>query len=88
MKNLTKIKDALSKVKTDKLPDNYKKKIAKLKEKINDAETSIYTKFKEVKESAYEEIADSLQHKIDCGELTLEEAEMVNIAAYEKYILA
>lgn len=51
VKNLTKIKAALQKLDTKKLPADTKKKVEKLIEKINDAETDIYAKFKNVKES-------------------------------------
>lgn len=95
MKQLTKIKKALKNIKTDKIPESYQKKIKKLIEKINDAETDIYSKLKEVKEAVeaedncgeivYNHIYESLQEKVNSGELSLEEAELVNEAAYNKY---
>ena len=90
VKNLTKIKTSLSKIKTDKLPESMKKKISKMQEKIDDAETAIYAKFKEVKESVelYNSLVSVLNEKVENGDLSVEEAVMVDMAAYEKYILA
>ena len=86
MKDLSKIKVALKKLENKKFATKYKKKISNLIQSIDDAETDIYTKFKNVKESAYNEIYDELCYRVECGDLTLEEAEMVNETAYNKFI--
>ena len=36
----------------------------------------------------YDAIFESLQEKVNSGEITIEEAEAVNTAAYEKYVVA
>lgn len=52
-KNLTKIKTSLEKLENNKkLPADVKSKISKMIEKISDAETDIYAKIKNVKESS------------------------------------
>ena len=84
MKDLSKVKTALKKLDSKKLPDKYKKKVSKLIQEIDDAETEIYGKIKEVKESAYNDIADEIQTAVNNGELTYEEGVNMNITAYGK----
>ena len=54
-------------------------------EAINDIIDDINEDAAEYAESCYEEIYDELCYRVECGDLTLEEAEMVNQVAYEKY---
>ena len=35
--------------------------------------------------SYYDEIYNELYHRVECGDLSLEEAEMINARAYDKY---
>lgn len=53
--DLSKIRDALNKLDTAKLPEQYKNKIADVVEAINDADTEISTRFKVAKESVINE---------------------------------
>jgi len=87
MKNLSKIKTSLKKVNKDKLPDEYKKKISKMIQDIDDAETDIYSKLKKVSESAedaYNKVFEVIQESFDSEEMTEEEANDWNTTAYEK----
>ena len=54
-------------------------------EAINDIIDDINDDAMEYAESCYEEIYDELCYRVESGELTLEEAELVNEKAYEKY---
>lgn len=86
MHDLSKVKTALKKLNTKKLPDAYKKKVSDLIQKIDDAEVDVYAKFKNIKESTYDDIADYIQESVNNGELTFEEAKDMNITAYEKMV--
>lgn len=86
LKNLSKVKTALKKINTKKLPDEYKKKVSDLIQKIDDAEDDAYDKIKIIKESTYDDIADYIQESVNNGELTFEEAKDMNITAYEKMV--
>ena len=55
-------------------------------EAINDIIDDINDDAMEYAESCYEEIYEELCYRVECGDLTAEEAEMVNQAAYEKYV--
>lgn len=83
-KELSKIKTALKKLDKAKLPDSYKKKVSKLIQEIDDAETDLYEKLKVKTESAYENIADDIQTSVNNAELTYEEGVNMNITAYGK----
>lgn len=56
MDNLTKIKNSLNKVDINKLPDEYKKKIANLKTAIDDTQTEIEATLKLTKESVDDDV--------------------------------
>jgi hypothetical protein len=89
MKNLSKVKSALKRINVEKLPPEYKKKMSKIIQSVNDAETDVYSKFKNVKESPeeiYNLFADVIQESIDNGELTEEEANDWNDTVYSVLI--
>ena len=55
-------------------------------EAINDIIDDINDDVAEYSESCYEEIYDELCYRVECGDLSVEEAELINNAAYEKYV--
>ncbi|MBR6907677.1 hypothetical protein IKN40_04170 [bacterium] len=87
VKNLTKIKTSLEKLKDNKkLPADVKKRIEKMIEKISDAETDIYAKIKNVKESKEADSAILAVYK-ECaeGKITLEQREsLINAIKTQK----
>ena len=54
-------------------------------EAINDIIDDINDDAAEYAESCYEEIYDELCYRVECGELTLEDAELINEKAYAMY---
>ena len=56
-------------------------------EAINDIIDDINDDAAEYAESCYEEIYDELCYRVECGDLTVEEAELINEKAYDMYII-
>jgi len=85
--NLSKIKKALKKIKTDKLPDNYKKKVKLMIDAIEDAETDGIERVKVAEESVREEIETINQRYMESEITYTERDEMIDYIINNKNVI-